>query len=42
MVCIFAAGAAALVTFLWGPETLAHYRYARADKWAYPVKEEIK
>jgi membrane protease YdiL (CAAX protease family) len=42
MVCIFAAGAAALVTFLWGPETLAHYRYARADKQAYPMAEEIK
>jgi uncharacterized protein len=26
---IIMAGAAAVVIFLWGPETLAHYRYAR-------------
>jgi membrane protease YdiL (CAAX protease family) len=29
---IILAVAAAIVTFLWGPETLAHYRYARAGR----------
>jgi membrane protease YdiL (CAAX protease family) len=27
--CVIVAAAAATVTFLWGPRTLAHYRYAR-------------
>lgn len=42
VVCIFIAGAAALVTFLWGLETLARYRYARADKQSQLIAEEIE
>jgi len=32
VVCVLAAGIAALVTFLWGGETLARYRFARSQK----------